>query len=82
MRNVYVHNDAENMDAPKKSGRPQSLTDSTRKMKRLQANQTHAKSRICIGEYIEDWNSLRDSLGLKSNPELEGFLLNSHYESQ
>lgn len=60
MRNVYVHKDAENMDVPKKRGRPQSLTDSTRKKKRLQANQTHAKSRIFIGEYIEDWNSLRD----------------------
>lgn len=83
MRNVYVHKDAENMDVPKKRGRPQSLTDSIRKKKRLQANQTHAaKSRIFIGEYIEDWNSLRDSLGLKSNPELAGFLLNSHNESQ
>lgn len=67
MRNVYVHKDAENMDVPKKRGRPQSLTDSTRKKKRLQANQTHAKSRIFITGTVcvtrLDWNqtpNLRD----------------------
>ena len=72
---AHAHVNNRTMDSKRKRGRPKSLTDSARQMRKTEATKHYAKTRVHLGEYLDEWNDLRESLGLNSNPELAGFLL-------
>ena len=72
---AHLHVNSRTMDAKRKRGRPKSLTDSARKKRKTEATKHYAKTRVHLGEYLDEWNDLRESLGLNSKPELAGFLL-------
>ena len=63
------------MDAPRKRGRPRSLTDSQRKKKRKELEKRRMEQRISVGEQIGNWNDLRGVLDCKSNEELAEVLI-------
>ncbi|XP_056002382.1 uncharacterized protein LOC125661398 isoform X2 [Ostrea edulis] len=66
----------------RKRGRPSVFSESERKMRRAIREKKRAKQRICVGGMLEEWNRLRVTLNLESNPHVAEFLINHHKQCQ
>ena len=60
--------------AKRPPGRPRK-TESAKKEKKKRTDLKSQKARINIGDEIDRWNILKETLGLKTNPEVAKVLL-------